>query len=115
MFDANASGVPVGKKFFAEVHSVNAELTEMGVVRGDIILCEHVRKTVPNKFGCEENILTYIWTKQDRFMGHYRYNDSEAENGYGFMVYSGCPDGNGFIDDKWKEKALEFLGGNWNV
>lgn len=112
MFDANASGVKIGKKFFVEVHSVNAELTKMGVVQGDILLCEHVHKT-PNRF-CEENTLTYIWTKQDGENRTYRYNDSEAENGYGLMVYSGCPDGNGFISDEWKAKALDFLGGTWD-
>ncbi|CAH9015256.1 conserved hypothetical protein [Vibrio phage 424E50-1] len=113
MFDANASGVPVGKKFFVEVHSVNSELTKMGVIRGDILLCEHVVKT-PTKF-CEENTLTYIWAKNNDQIEVYRYNDSEAENGYGLMVYSGCPDGNGFINDKWKAKALDFLGGTWDV
>lgn len=113
MFDANASGVPIGKKFFAEVHSVNAELTKMGVIQGDIILCEHVNKT-PTKF-CEENTLTHIWTRQDGSVFPYKYNDSEAENGYGHMVYSGCPDGTEFINDKWEAKALEFLGGKWDV
>tara|TARA_Y100001956_G_C4102908_1_gene178536 strand:- start:170 stop:511 length:342 start_codon:yes stop_codon:yes gene_type:complete len=113
MFDANAVGIPVGKKFFAEVHSVNAELAKMGIIKGDIILCEHIEKVKSGKW-CEETVNTKIWTKQDKDSGHYFYDDSK-ESGYGLLVYSGCPDGTGFINDAWKQKALDFLGGEWNV
>lgn len=113
MFDANAVGVEVGKKFFAEVHSVNAELCKMGIVRGDIILCEYVKKITSGKW-CEDATNTKIWTEQDKYLGHYYYDDSSSELDYGLMVYSGCPDGTGFISDKWKQKALDFLGGKWN-
>ena len=112
MFDANATGVPVGKRFFVEVHSVNAELAKMGIVRGDIILCEHIEKIKAGKW-CEDAVNTKIWTKQDKDSGHYFYDDSSSVLGYGLMVYSGCPDGTGFICDKWKAKALDFLGGEW--
>lgn len=30
-----------------------------------------------------------------------------------WLVYSGRPNGNGFICDRWKKKALNFLGGEW--
>ena len=112
MFDANVTGVPVGNKFFVEVHSVNSELCKMGVVVGDILLCEHFSKTPFGKWS-EEACNTKIWTKQDKESGHYFYNDTESETGYGLMVYSGCPDGTGFIDEEWRQKALDFLGGEW--
>lgn len=112
MFDANATGIPVGNKFFAEVHSLNSELTEMGIVSGDIVLCEHIEKVKSGKW-CEESVNTKIWTKQDKYLGHYFYDDSSAELGYGLLVYSGRTDGTGFIDNAWKQKALDFLGGKW--
>ena len=112
MFDANATGVPVGKQFFAEVHSVNPELVKMGIIKGDIILCEHIEKVKSGKW-CEDVVNTKIWTEQDKDSGHYLYDDSSAELGYGLLVYSGRPDGTGFISEEWKQKALDFLGGEW--
>lgn len=64
MFDANAAHIKEGELFFAEVHSVSEELHDKGVMKGSIILCEHVKKE-------------------------------------------------GFISEEWKQKALDFLGGEW--
>lgn len=108
MFDANARYIPVGKKFFAEVHCVDSEMCRIGVITGDIILCEHIFKGEDE----DEVLETAIWTKQDKDKGHYNY--LHQSSGYGLLVYSGRPDGTGFINNEWKQKALDFLGGKWN-
>jgi hypothetical protein len=112
MFDANAAHIPVGKKFFAQVDSVNPQLCKLGIVKGDIILCEHTTKVKDGKWS-KKITHTKIWTKQDKEKGHYDYDDSVTEFPFGWLKYSGCPDGTGFICDKWKQKALDFLGGEW--
>lgn len=112
MFDANAAHIPVGVKFFAQVDSVNAELCKLGIIRGDIVLCEHVEKESSGRF-IKDPTNTKVWTKQDKNHGHYDYNDKSAGI-YGWLKYSGCPDGTGFINSEWKQKALDFLGGQWD-
>jgi len=113
MFDANATGISVGIRFFAEVHSVNAELAKMGIIKGDIILCEHIPRIKSSGDWCENSVYTKIWTKQDKDSGHYFYADCCEKSGYGLLVYSGLPDGTEFINEEWKQKALDFLGGVW--
>ena len=78
-------------------------------MKGDILLCEHLSK------GDEEDTVleTAIWTEQDKDLGHYNYIHQEC-SGYGLLVYSGCPDGTGFINNEWQQRALDFLGGEWH-
>lgn len=112
MFDANAAHIPCGVLFFAQVDSSNEELISQGVSAGDIILCKHIEK------GGERNrdiLLTEVYTSQ-LVMFYYKeqeFQESRIDLSYGWLRYSGLPCGNGFIDDHWKEKALEFLGGEW--
>ena len=112
MVDTNARHIPVGEKFFDEVHSVNPQLCGIGVVKGDILLCEHTAVS-QDKYGFIEVVATRIWTHQDNTP--YEYNHHSAEKPYGWLVYSGRPNGKGFISDMWKQKALEFLGGKWGI
>lgn len=109
MFDANAAHIPVGQKFFAEVHSTNDELLEYGIKRGDIILCEHVLKEGVRE---RDNVDTFIWTNTSEEGFHF---NSKASEGWCWLVYSGRPNGKGFICEEWKQKALDFLGGEWNA
>lgn len=114
MFDANAAGIPIGEKFFAEVHSVNAKLCGFGIVKGDIVLCEHVTKK-HDKFS-ENPTHTKIWTQQDKEVTHYDYYENVVTT-YGSLVYSGRPNGEGFMDTyegrRYKQKALTFMNGEW--
>ena len=48
----------------------------------------------------------YIVIKED-------FHNDDLFDEDSFFVYSGCPDGTGFISEEWKQKALDFLGGKW--
>lgn len=52
-------------------------------------------------------------TKKDHITIGADFADEEGFDDYSFFVYSGCPDGTGFISEEWKQKALDFLGGEW--
>ena len=108
MFDANAAGVDVGEYFFAEVHSANRKLKELGVKDGSIILCQHQRKS-DGRFGRGDH--TKVWVSNES-VGQ-DYFGSVLSGGSSFLVYSGLPNGEGFICKDWMAKALEFLGGAW--
>ena len=110
MFDANAAHIKEGEKFFAEVHAVDAQLTTMGVKCGDIVLCEHVTKS---EGSLRDNLISKIYTGKDSAPLNWHY-DIHSED-WSWMVYSGDPNGNGFINDKYKQKALDFLGGEWGA
>ncbi|QGZ16119.1 hypothetical protein Kuja_1280 [Vibrio phage vB_VchM_Kuja] len=109
MFDANAAYIQIGEKFFAEVHESNEQLELLGVKRGMIVLCEHVSiledtPRFPN--------LTKIWLQKDSEPVEYQFNYSHD---YAWLVYSGRPNGHGFINEKWKAKAFEFMLGAWEL
>lgn len=114
MFDANAAHMPCGVLFFTEVLSTNKTLESWGLSVGDIILCSHITK---NKGSiCYQPKETEI---QLSLCNKKVYNDEESDKGgkptsWSWLKYSGRPDGSGFIDDRWKAKALEFLGGEWD-
>lgn len=108
MFDANASHIPCGQLFFAEVQALDSQLRQFGVNAGDLLLCEHVEKSgyrgrvnKQTKIYRSINLAPFVWMQNN---GHCDFS---------WMVYSGRPDGSGFIDDKWESKAIEFLGGSW--
>lgn len=109
MFDANAAHINCGERFFAEVHATDAQLEAMGVNCGDILICVHKEKS-GGRMRINESSL--IYTSINSEPKEWRY-DSKSED-WSWMVYSGRPSGNGFISDKWKDKALEFLGGSWD-
>ncbi|MFV8383403.1 hypothetical protein ACNO5E_04775 [Vibrio parahaemolyticus] len=109
MFDANADHIPLGQRFFAEVHGVNSQLEEAGIARGDIVLCEHVEKSSDR---IVRSLLTKIWVSMAAEPVTYRYEPIHKD--WSWMVYSGRPDGRGFIDEAWKAKALMFLNGEWH-
>lgn len=110
MFDANANGVDVGVRFFAEVYDVDTALSKMGVKPYDIVLCEHVPKT-------EKRGVLYptakIWRSLDT--APFLWTGKIKVNECSLLVYSGVTDGSGFISKKWRAKALDFLGGSWKT
>ncbi|CAH9015922.1 conserved hypothetical protein [Vibrio phage 217E38-1] len=108
MFDANAAHIKCGELFFAEIHAVDAQLEKMGVNCGDIVLCKHK----VNGESPRENVTTVIFTSID-CEGN-EWNFDERNDDWSWMVYSGRPNGKGFINEKWKEKALLFMNGNWS-
>jgi len=108
MFDANAAHIPIGEKFFAEVHETNLQLRQMGIEVDDIVLCQHVKKSGHRSRTIDH---TLIWINfNEEPVGYY---DSAKGDEWAWLVYSGRMDGTGFICDGWKLAALEFLGGEW--
>lgn len=113
MFDANASHINIGRLFFVEIQSGNDYLTSLGINRGDVIMCQHTEKG--NTF-TERNISSNIWYLKDGVITKHVYIQSDDRGGW--LVYSGCPDGHGFLEyehrvNHYKEKALSFLNGVW--
>lgn len=114
MFDANAAHIPNGELFFAEVHSTNELLLKHNIKQGDILLCEHVIKSGERS---RTNELTKIWTSYKGEVIEYRDAKDSSTDDWSWLVYSGRPNGNGFLGSadgqRWKNKALQFLGGEW--
>jgi hypothetical protein len=111
MFDANARHLPDGRLFFAECHSIDPErcILSESLKEGNIYLCE---KMGNNPYQC--TVIIYLnSTKKDSITVGIDFEDEESFDDYSLFVYSGCPDGTGFICDEWKAKALDFLGGEW--
>ena len=108
MFDANASHINIGEKFFVEVHDTSRQLEVHGISVGDILLCEHVSKS--GKRG-RTNDHSILWLDKDTSIGFFH---KDEEGSYSWLVYSGRPSGSGFINEAWKNKALDFLGGKWD-
>jgi hypothetical protein len=108
MFDANAAHIPCGELFFAEVHAVDAQIKSFGVSAGDIVLCKHNLKS-GDRFRVNDSsmIITCMGGSENEWLF------DEHSDDWSWLVYSGRPSGNGFINDKWKSKALDFLGGEW--
>lgn len=111
MFDANARYLPDGKLFFAECHGVNPKnkvMTDL-LRKGENYLCR--------KMGEDPNKCQFIIYLDNSRKGWYLFDmDFDNEDDFDFyslFVYSGCPDGTGFISEEWKQKALDFLGGEW--
>ncbi|MCP3681527.1 MAG: hypothetical protein GY861_02460 [bacterium] len=102
MFDANARHLPDGKLFFAECHSVDSESKVMSKLlkSGKIYLCE---KIGDDPHQCK--FLIYLnSTKKDYVSVGVDFEDEDSFDYYSLFVYSGCPDGTGFISEKWKQK-----------
>lgn len=111
MFDANARYLPDGELFFAECHSIdhNSYILSRSLKEGNIYLCEKVSND-PHK--CKFRIFLDD-TKEDYLTVGENLHNEENFDYDSLFVYSGCPDGNGFINNDWKQKALDFLGGQW--
>lgn len=124
MFDANAAYINIGEKFFAEVHELDSQLKAFGIKKGDIVVCEHVKKS---EFSERDNLESLIWTSMDSDPFVWKSkplprrgvvfdampSDIPEDWRESSMVYSGVLDGDGFISMDWEAKALEFLGGKW--
>lgn len=108
MFDANAAHIKEGELFFAEVHGTDLQLLDAGIKCGDIILCSHVKKSEGRP---RENLISNIWVEKNSDPIKWIANYSDE---WSWMVYSGRPDGTGFINDQWKAKALAFMGGKFD-
>lgn len=111
MFDANARHLPDGKLFFVECHSIdpNNRVLSKLLSEGENYLCEKIGS---NPHECQFRVFLN-YTKRDYINIKVDFEDEEDFDYYSFFVYSGCPDGTGFISDEWKQKALDFLGGEW--
>ena len=112
MFDANARHLPDGKLFFAECNSIdpdNTLLINSFLKEGETYFFEKIGK---NPYECKFRVykdtgkLKYLQLVVD-------FEDEENFDDYSLFVYSGRPDGTGFIDEEWRQKALDFLGGEW--
>jgi len=108
MFDANAAHIKEGELFFAEVHGTDSQLLAAGINNGDIIMVSHVKKSSGRP---RENLLSKVWKAKGLDPIEW---SSTGSSEWSWMVYSGRPDGHGFISHHWKDKALAFLGGEWN-
>lgn len=111
MFDANARHLPDGKLFFVECHSVDPDnyILKKLLQVGKSYLCE---KLGDNPYQCK--FIIYLNpTKKDSITVGVDFEDEELYDDYSLFVYSGLPYGTGFISEEWKQKALEFLGGEW--
>ena len=106
MFDANAAHIKEDEKFFAEVHAIDSQLECAGIKVGDIVLCEHIEKTSPRG-----NLVSKVWLCNQSDPIKWLFNPAAED--WAWLVYSGRPNGKGFINENWKQKALDFLGGNW--
>ena len=109
MFDANAAHIDIGELFFAEVHLADSQLSNAGIKFGDIILCSHVKKSDGRPV---ENLLSKIWKNNECDPIEWA---PKGVNDWSWVVYSGRPDGTGFISEEWRKKALDFLGGEWDL
>lgn len=107
MFDANAAHIKCGELFFVEIHEVDNQLESIGLKCGDVVLCKH--KTKGNS--PRENVTSILFTSKN--CKGYEWHFEEKSEDWSWMVYSGRPNGNGFINDGWRNKALDFLGGQW--
>ncbi|QJT70800.1 hypothetical protein GR7B_00002 [Vibrio phage vB_VcorM_GR7B] len=111
MFDANAAHIRCGDLFFAEVHATSPVLEAWGVKKNTVILCQHIRK---EGYRNRDNVETNIWVSLDK--GYFAYN-AKADGDFAWLVYSGRPNGEGFLDNKqgqgYKGLALDFLNGEW--
>lgn len=110
MFDANAAHIKCNSKFFAEIHSMNNQLLELGFRRGDIVLCYHTEKSGERLRKIENSML---WNPTSRTWVEYRDELRDCDGRMGWLVYSGRPNGQGFINETWKTKALAVLDGEW--
>lgn len=111
MFDANARHLPDGKLFFAECHSIDPDNKVLFKLlsSGKNYLCE---KIGDDPYDCQFRVFLNS-TKRDHITMVVDFEDEENFDCYSLFVYSGCPNGTGFISDEWKQKALDFLGGEW--
>ena len=110
MFDSNATGIPCGEFFFAEIHSVSSELEKKGIVVGATVVCEHIQKS-GNRVNRETTTLVWLTSKTEPI----KVVDRKDRFDDCFFVYSGNLDGTGFLSCALEEKAfaLAFLGGLW--
>ncbi|WP_199438587.1 hypothetical protein [Vibrio owensii] len=104
MLDGNAAGVDLGELYFLEVHEPGKKLRECGIVSGQILLCQNIKVS-------DDGASCKIWVENHGEPIHVIVGSNIDD--YCMLVYSGTPDGGGFIDPVWKEKALKFLGGEW--
>ena len=97
MFDANARYIRKGVKFFVRGSvSEGSILHNLGARSGQPYLC----KTVDNaRFSIKINGKVHVVKHQ--------YEDEH----WTFLVYQGCPNGNGFICDKSKAACEKIIGG----
>ena len=110
MFDANAAHIKLGEIFFAEVHESDHQIKSMGISVGDIVLCSHISNLDDRP---RFNHQTKIWTNFNSEPSIYTFSYGLDDNAW--LIYSGRPNGAGFICDDWKAKAKEFLGGHWII
>ncbi|CAH9013690.1 conserved hypothetical protein [Vibrio phage 496E54-1] len=113
MFDANARGIPQGRKFFVEAHSINRQYKTYRKLlkKGEVYLCEKIE-------GDEHEVIMHLYlnsTCRDYIVIKENFHEEDCFDYDSLFVYSGRPDGSGFLKQEQvqKQKALDFLGGEW--
>jgi hypothetical protein len=99
MFDANLRHLPKGTVFFALAHLCikGSYLHKKRVRTGYVILCEMLTDD-------NENPSIEITIGKKKYQLHSKDDDIE-----GWLVYEGLLDGEGFMEDEIKEKAMKVL------
>lgn len=103
MFDANACGVPIGRRFFVEVYNEHPDLPQYK--QGDVILCYMMTKID------RWSPVVCVLTGDDHFVLAPEDDDGIGEY---WFVYAGITTGDGYIHQSIKDKALDQLGGEWD-
>jgi hypothetical protein len=99
MFDANASYIPKGRKFFVDVYCVSEKLKAKGINRGDLIYCHMLNET--NKDPLVDmlvngKMISVCGGSDDEYMDNW-------------FVYAGKPDGTDFICKLTRLRALRQM------
>ncbi|CAL9988185.1 hypothetical protein VPHK469_0125 [Vibrio phage K469] len=106
IIDANARGVQLGKEYFGEVHSAG-NLSNYGVKNGDAVLCRNILKRKG------EALIISVTYKVDGVLRTTLIREDDRHELTGWIAYSGTPNGRNFINDVWRNRALQFLNDKW--
>ena len=104
MFDSNAGYFEIGVYFFSEVSRSNPFLEQYGIKEGDIVLCCHLSESETNPRFNKKTSICFDLKKEPIIYETYFNSDDLS-----LLIFSGLPDGSGFIDLQFKQKAKKFL------
>lgn len=99
MFDANVAYIPKGRKFFVAVYTVSDLLKAKGINKGDLIFCHMLNET--NQNPCVDMLIN------GKMLAVCASNDGDYIDNW--FVYAGRPDGNGFICEKTRKRAMKMM------
>jgi hypothetical protein len=105
MFDANASYIRKGRKFFVDIYYVSEKLKSKGINKGDLIYCHMLNET-------NEDPLVDMLVNGKMLAVCGGNSDEYISN---WFVYAGRPDGTGFICEKTRLRAMDQMKLNLKV